>query len=158
MRKGKLKIETKKTIKPGDVCFDTVDKKCIDIIKIDDTGILTQDTCTRVARPLIKSVGLPADRFVGLFIEDEVTEEVFPLDPIQQAYVFKNESRDRLLFFTCLQGDKNIAVALTKDVNMQCAMNKLAPVADMYGEYVAAQKAIKEPAKRFNDWYFSVSV
>ena len=158
MRKGKLLVVTKQVLKPGDICFDTTDKKCVDIVKMDSTGVLTQDTCTRVARPLISSVDVPADRFVELFIEDEVTEEVFPLDPLQQSYVFKNESRDRLLFFTCLQGNKNIAVALTKDVNMQHAMNKLSPVADLYGEYVASQKSIKEPAKHFDDWYFSVSV
>lgn len=158
MRKGKLLVVPKETLKPGDICFDTVDKRCVDIVKIDSTGILTQETRTRFPRPLINDVGLPADRFVDLFIEDEITEEKFPLDPVQQAYIFKNESRDRLLFFTAVSGEKNFAVVLSKDVSMQYAMNRMAPVADMYGQYVASQKAINEPAKSFNDWYFSVSV
>lgn len=158
MRKGKLIVVEKSNIKPTDVCFDTVTKRCVEIMKIDNAGLFSRDVITGAPQQPIKDVGLPAERFVELVIEDEVTEEVFPLDPAQQGYIFKNEKRDRLLFFTCLSGEKTFAVALSKDVNMQSVMNKMAPIADLYGEYVAGQKAIKEPAKRFNDWYFSVSV
>lgn len=158
MRKGRLLITPKNLLKPGELCFDTLDKRCILIVKIDDNGILTEEASTRTARPAISHVGLPADRFVALSIEDEVTDEVFPLDPLQQSYIFRSENRDRVLFFTCRAGGKEIAVVLSKDVNMQHTMNKMAPVADAYGEYVAVQKSMKEPAKRFADWFHSVSV
>jgi len=158
MRKGKLLIVEKSSIREENTYFDTLTKKVIDIVKINDGMIMSWETSTRTAQEPINSIGINPDRFVELSIEDEITGEIFPLDELQQPYVFKSENRDRLQFMTVLHRDKNIAIVMAKDMNMQHAINRLAPIANFYGQYVAQQKTINEPCKSIEDWYFIISV
>lgn len=158
MRKGKLLIVEKSNLKGSDTCFDCEAKKPIDVIKIDNGYIITHDLITNTRLPVIDSVEMNPDRFVNLFIEDEVTGEKFEVIQFQQPYVYSSEGRDRLLFITQKIGPKEYAFVICKEAGTQSQINRFAPIADAYGKYVCQQKAINEPAKKFDDWYFAVSI
>ena len=50
------------------------------------------------------------------------------------------------------------AYVAAKNNEMQSVVNYIAPIVNAYGKYVASQKANKEPAKNFGDWFFDVSI
>ena len=154
MRKGKLITERAKTIKPGDVYLDKGVKLMVTVGSVEN-GIVKGET----------SIGQPcktdAKSLVILTIFDQKEEVSFDLDHSQQEYLYKNYREHDYNFFVKkdpLNNYKPYAVVFTKDVKMIDHINHMSPIADAYGMYVASQKAIGEPAKKFEDWYFDVSV
>ena len=157
MRKGKLLIREKSSISEREVCFDRVNKCPVEVISENVGNYTIVHKLTRIVSQIFH-IDFDITSFVDLFIEDEITGEIFPLEVTQQTYIFSNENRNHLKFFTHFNGSKNIATVLSKDMIMQSMVNHFSPIGDSYGIYVAQQKSINEPAKNFGDWYFSVSV
>lgn len=158
MRKGKLLIVEKSSVKEADLCFDTEVKKPVDVVLIGKDSIITYEETTRTKLEPVNILTVSPYRFVNLFVEDEVTGEKFKIFAFQQSYVYSSEGRDRLLFITQKIGPEEYAFVICKESGTQSQINRFAPIADAYGMYICQQKAINEPAKKFNDWYFAVSI
>lgn len=158
MRKGKLLIVENLTIKEKGIYFDTEKKMVVEVIKITDNAVKIQEIMNRHASYSIDILTVNEGRLVKLIIEDDVTYDKFEIIHFQQYYIYSAPSRDRLFFITHKIAHQEFAYAVCKESGTQSQINKFAPIADAYGKYVCQQKAINEPAKKFDDWYFAVSI
>jgi hypothetical protein len=154
MRKGELIKEDIKRLKAGDRAFDTSTKQFFVVTTIEDDAIngklLSGGPC-RIQKDSV---------ICQLKIMDTVTREEFILNAEQQAYVYKSGRGDNVSFFT---RDNQLlmetqAIVAAKNVEMQGVVNYIEPIVNAYGKYVASQKANKEPAKNFKDWFFDISI
>lgn len=155
MRKGELIIEQPKTISPGDRLFDIDLKLPVVVDKIEDEDILVRNRINK------EKLTTNSRDLVKLLVKDTVEDDAFfEIKLEHQAFIYKNENKDQFFFITHDDTVLNIAfaVVLCKEPITQSTMNFIAPIADAYGMYVASQKAIGEPAKKFSDWYFSISI
>lgn len=154
MRNGKLIIKKKTTFKVGDRCFDSIGKVPIVIDVVEKGDVYGKNMLT--GNPLKV---LP-ECLVDILVKDTIEESFFELSMDQQAFLFKNESKDMFKFYTVdnLSTNMNEAVVLCKEIEMMSMIIFMAPIADSYGLYVAGQKAISEPSKNFRDWYFNISI
>tara|TARA_R110000782_G_scaffold56886_2_gene118972 strand:+ start:377 stop:841 length:465 start_codon:yes stop_codon:yes gene_type:complete len=154
MRIGKLVVTKKVTFKVGDKCFDTVSKQNVEIKKMDGRGIWMQD-----------EYGNPhkgdAESLVDISVKDTVEETLFVLGNDQKAYMYRSESKENFRFLTYTDFSNNeeeTAVIIAKTIKLRSHVRFLSGIVDAYGMYVASQKAIKEPAKKFEDWFFNISI
>ena len=154
MRKGKLIIKKKLIFKSGDKCFDTIEKIPMVVDQVDGKNIYGVNRITGSPLKVL------SEHVIEMLVQDTVEEKAFfELAVSQQAYMFKAEGNDMFRFIT-IEGNSNTeeVVVLCKEIALKNTINFITPIADAYGLYVASQKSISEPAKKFSDWYFNISV
>jgi len=156
MRKGKLLIETPKTIKPNDIYFDIQEKITIIIHSLKE-GIITGRDITTGNEIRVHS---NVDNLKQLLVQDVINDDVFELNYEQQAYLYKCGLGSDFQFFDRKNEKYNIqeACVLAKNLNQVSMVRNIDLIATSYGMYVAGQKSINEPAKKFSDWHFDVSI
>ena len=154
MRKGQLIKKDVSTLKPGDSAFDTSAKHFFTVISIKDDAIEGRTIFGSPCRVHKESV------IIVLEVKDMITGEHFKLNATQQEYIYKSGKGDSLQFYTRANHllDEEEAVVLAKNVEMQSQINDVSVVVDSYANYVASQKANGEPADKFTDWFFNVSI
>jgi len=156
MRRGQLLVEKPRTVKPGDIYFDIQEKICIKISTIDEGIINGEDAI--IGNPL--RVHSNADNLRHLVVEDVITHERFETAYGLQAYLYKCGKSDNFKFYDRTNHKHEIqeAVVLCRENNQASLVKNMNVMATAYGNYVANQKAIGEPAKKFEDWHFDVSI
>ena len=149
-------IEKPKTIKPGDIFFDSNAKVMFKVGKLED-GVITGVNPVNGGTIRIHA---QSDDLHHLIVEDAITEERFEISYDQQAYLYKSGMGKDFKFFDRTNHMYNIqeAVILAKNLNQTIFVKEMNVIANEYGMYVAGQKAINEPAKTFEDWHFEVSI
>ena len=156
MRKGELVIEPAKP-KSGLRLFNKTVKKAMDIQKNDDGNLICLDANYRNNPSKIID---GTDEFVRLLVKDRMSGEFFELHESQHEYIYRKDRTAEFYFHTKDDHaeDRKVAFIFAKNIGMISIVRLASCLADAYGMYVASQKAINEPAKKFEDWYFDVSV
>ena len=157
MRKGELLIEAIKP-KKGMRLFNKTVKKAVDILGNDDGNLICVNSNFRVNPSKIIE---DTDEFVRILVKDRMTGECFELHESQQEYIYKKDRNADFYFYTKTdhkEEKREVAFIFAKNVGMISVVKLANSLADAYGMYVAGQKSINEPAKKFEDWYFDVSV
>ena len=142
------------TIIPGDIYFDIQEKKWFKISTIEE-GIINGEDAV-IGGPI--RVHSSVDNLRHLVVEDVITKERFETAYQLQSYLFKSGKADHFKFYDRTNHKHEIqeAVVLCHDVNQTSMVKDMDVIATAYGNYVANQKAIGEPAKKFSDWHFDV--
>ena len=154
MRKGQLIKQDISTLKPGDSAFCTSAKHFFTVKKISPETIEGITIFGNPCKIHKESV------IIVLKVKDMITQEEFTLNSTQQEYVYKCGKGESLLFYTrnneLLKEEE--AVVLAKNIRMQSTISSMAVIVDAYAKYVTSQKANGEPAQKFTDWFFDVSI
>lgn len=156
MRRGQLLIETPRTVKPGDIYFDIQEKMCIKISTIEEGIINGEDAITRAPLRVHSNV----ENLRHLVVEDVITHERFETAYDLQSYLYRCGKTDNFKFYDRTNHKHEIqeAVILCHSINQTSLVKIMDVMATAYGNYVAGQKMKKEPAKKFSDWHFDVSI
>ncbi|MHA1123832.1 MAG: hypothetical protein ACTSPC_13640 [Candidatus Heimdallarchaeota archaeon] len=154
MRKGQLIKKDVSTLKAGDSAFCTHAKHFFTVKEIDGEVIHGTSPMGNPCRIRKDSV------IIDLKDEDVMTGETFLLNSEQQEYIYKSGKGDNLQFYTRynqLLGEDE-AVVLAKNSKMMALTNEAEKIVDAYAKYVTSQKVNNEPAEKFKDWFFNVSI
>jgi len=144
MRKGQLIKKDVSTLKAGDSAFCTHAKHFFTVKEIDGEVIHGTSPMGNPCRIRKDSV------IIDLKVEDVMTGETFLLNSEQQEYIYKSGKGDNLQFYTRynqLLGEDEAALT-----------NEAEKIVDAYAKYVTSQKVNNEPAEKFKDWFFNVSI